>query len=205
MLVKLFVPVQLDVMSVKSVVLANSSKHELLVTLSFPIMSVMSVTSTVLTNLLSKHLMLLKLSVPVMQAIRSFVIPLVSLFLILLVIVSQLNLLINLLMWTRNVLIIDLLIIRTVANMILQNHLVLWIFLWCPYIFMNYIILLLFIFHHNFCNNNVDKAMSGVTTFYKYVFNIQQYCYFYFQYTGKNPAQYILINLVSLFANIRFL
>ena len=120
----------------------------------------MSITSTVLANL-SKHLMLLKLSVPVMQVILSFVIPLVSLFLILLVIVSQLNLLIKLLMWTRNVLMIDLLIIRTVVNMILQNRLVLWIFLWCPYIFMNYIILLFFIFHHNFCNNNVDNFFKG--------------------------------------------
>ena len=45
----------------------------------------MSLRSTVLANL-SKHLMLLKLSVPVMQVILSFVIPLVSLFLILLVI-----------------------------------------------------------------------------------------------------------------------
>ena len=40
----------------------------------------------------SKHLMLLNLSVPVMEVIMSFVIPLVILFLILLVIVSQLNL-----------------------------------------------------------------------------------------------------------------
>ena len=40
----------------------------------------------------SKHLMLVKLYVPVMHVILSFVIPLVSLFLILLVITSQLNL-----------------------------------------------------------------------------------------------------------------
>ena len=58
---------------------------------------VMFVTSAVLANS-SKHLMLLNLSVPVMQVILSFVIPLVSLFLILLVIVSQINLLVNLLM-----------------------------------------------------------------------------------------------------------
>ena len=97
--------------------------------------------------------MLLKLSVPVIQVILSFVIPLVSLFLILWVIVSQLNLLVNLLMWTGNVLVNDLVIIRTVTNMILQNHLVLWIlddahlFLWINS----------FIFHHNVCNNNVDN------------------------------------------------
>ena len=48
----------------------------------------------------------------------------VTLFLILLVIVSQLKLLVNLLMRIENVLMIDLLIIRTVANMISQNHLV---------------------------------------------------------------------------------
>ena len=94
--VNLFVPImQLDSMSVRSVVLLNSSNHQLLVKLSSPIMSVMSVTSAVIANS-SKHLMLLNLSVPVMQVILSFVIPLVSLFLILLVITSQLNLLVNL-------------------------------------------------------------------------------------------------------------
>ena len=66
-------------------------------TVSKPVSSVMSVTSIVLAKL-SKHLMLLNLTVPVMQVILSFVILLVSLFLILLVIVSQINLLINLLM-----------------------------------------------------------------------------------------------------------
>ena len=123
MLVKLFFPIQLDIMNVCKV--SNVSQlvnHQLLVNLSFLIMSVMSLRSTVLANL-SKHLMLLKLSVPVMQVILSFVIPLVSLFLILLVIVSQLNLLINLLMCTGIVLMYNLLIVRTVANMILQNHL----------------------------------------------------------------------------------
>ena len=65
MLVKQFVSRQLDVMSVRSVVLANSLNHQLLVNLSFPIMSV---TSTVLANL-SNHLMLLKLSFPVTQII----------------------------------------------------------------------------------------------------------------------------------------
>ena len=132
----MFVPIQLDIMSVRSLVLANSLNHQLLVNLSFPIMSVMSVTSTALANL-PKHLMLLKLSVPVIQVILSFVIPCVSLFLILLVIVSQSNLLVNLLMWTGNVLMNDLVIIRTVTNIILENHLVLWISWWCPYIFMN--------------------------------------------------------------------
>ena len=86
-------------------------------------MSVMSVTSIVLAKL-SKHLMLLKLSVPVMQVILSFVIPHVSLFLSLLAIVNQINVLVNLFMLTGNVLMDDLLVIRTVANMILQNHLV---------------------------------------------------------------------------------
>ena len=63
---------------------------------------------------------------------------------------SALNLLVNLLIWTGNVLMNELLIIRTVANMVLQNHLVPWIFWWCPYIFMNY-----------FCNNNFDNFFKS--------------------------------------------
>ena len=124
MLVKLFIPtIQLDIMFLRSVVLVNSSNHKMLVNRLFPIMSVMSLTSIVLTNS-SKHLMLLNLLGPVMQLILSFAIPLVSLFLILLVIFSQLNLLANLLMRPGNVLMNDLLMIRTVANKILRNHLV---------------------------------------------------------------------------------
>ena len=124
MLVKLFIPtIQLDIMFIRSVVLVNSSNHKMLVNRLFPIMSVMSLTSIVLTNS-SKHLMLLNLLGPVMQLILSFAIPLVSLFLILLVIFSQLNLLANLLMRPGNVLMNDLLMIRTVANKILRNHLV---------------------------------------------------------------------------------
>ena len=57
-------------MSARSAVLVNLSNHQLLVNLSFPIMSVMSVTSAVIANS-SKHLMLLNLSVPVMQVIVS--------------------------------------------------------------------------------------------------------------------------------------
>ena len=124
MFVKLFVPIiQMDVMFVRSVVLVNLSNDQLLINMSFPPMSVMSVTSAVLANSL-KHLMLLNLSVPVMQLILSFVLPLVSLFLLLLVIVSQLNLCVNLLMLSGNVLMNDLLIIRATTNMILQNQLV---------------------------------------------------------------------------------
>ena len=124
MLVKLFIPtIQPDIMFIRSVVLVNSSNHKMLVNRLFPIMSVMSLTSIVLTNS-SKHLMLLNLLGPVMQLILSFAIPLVSLFLILLVIFSQLNLLANLLMRPGNVLMNDLLMIRTVANKIFQNHLV---------------------------------------------------------------------------------
>ena len=124
MLVKLFIPtIQPDIMFIRSVVLVNSSNHKMLVNRLFPIMSVMSLTSIVLTNS-SKHLMLLNLLGPVMQLILSFAIPLVSLFLILLVIFSQLNLLANLLMRPGNVLMNDLLMIRTVANKILRNHLV---------------------------------------------------------------------------------
>ena len=124
MLVKLFIPtIQLDIMFIRSVVLVNSSNHKMLVNRLFPIMSVMSLTSIVLTNS-SKHLMLLNLLGPVMQLILSFAIPLVSLFLTLLVIFSQLNLLANLLMRPGNVLMNDLLMIRTVANKIFQNHLV---------------------------------------------------------------------------------
>ena len=124
MFVKLFVPIiQMDVMSVRSVVLVNLSNDQLLINMSFPPMSVMSVTSAVLANSL-KHLMLLNLSVPVMQLILSFVLPLVILFLLLLVIVSQLNLCVNLLMLSGNVLMNDLLIIRATTNMILQNQLV---------------------------------------------------------------------------------
>ena len=137
MLVKLFIPtIQPDIMFIRSVVLVNSSNHKMLVNRLFPIMSVMSLTSIVLTNS-SKHLMLLNLLGPVMQLILSFAIPLVSLFLILLVIFSQLNLLANLLMRPGNVLMNDLLMIRTVANKIFQNHLVPWIFWWCSYIFLN--------------------------------------------------------------------
>ena len=133
MLVKLFVPIQLDVISVRSVVLANSSNHQLLVSLSFAIMSIMSI---VFTNL-SKHLtkQLPNLSVPAMQVIPSFIIPLVSPFLILLVNASQITMLVNSLMW--NILMNDLSVIRTIASMVLQNHLVPWIFWCCPYIFMN--------------------------------------------------------------------
>ena len=134
--IKLLVPVQLDVMSVRSVVLAN----------------------------LTKHLVLLHLSVPVMQVILSFVIPPVSPFLILLLIVSQINVLVNSLMWTGNVLTIDLLVIRTVTSMILQNHLVLWI--WWPYIFMNLFFYLYFIITFAITMLIIfSKAISAVITF----------------------------------------
>ena len=122
----MFVPkIQMEVISVRSIVLVNLSNHQLLVNLSFPLMSVVSVKSAVLANSI-KHFMLRNLSVPVMQLILSFAIPLVCLFLILLVIVSHLNLFVNLLMWYRK---------------ILMNN--------------------LFIFHHNFCNNNVDNFFEG--------------------------------------------
>ena len=65
---------------------------------------------------LVKPLDIVNLSVPVMQ-----VNPLVILFLILLEIVSQLSLFVNFLIRTKNVLTNYLLIIRAVANMILQN------------------------------------------------------------------------------------
>ena len=51
----------------------------------------MNVAAVVLASS-SKHLMLVKLPVPVMHVILSFVIPLVSLLLILIAITSQLNL-----------------------------------------------------------------------------------------------------------------
>ena len=69
--------------------------------------------------------MLVNLSVTAMQVIMSFVIPM---FLILLVIVSQLNIFVNLLTGTGNVLVNNLLIRIAVVNMALQNHLVPWIF-----------------------------------------------------------------------------
>ena len=65
--------------------------------------------------------MLVNLSVTAMQVIMSFVIPM---FLILLVIVSQLNIFVNLLTGTGNVLVNNLLIRIAVVNMALQNHLV---------------------------------------------------------------------------------
>ena len=158
--IKLLVSIQLDVMSVRSVVLANSSNHQLLVSLPFAVMSVMSI---VLANL-TKHLVLLHLSVPVMQVILSFVIPPVSPFLILLLIVSQINVLVNSLMWTGNVLTNDLLVIRTVTSMILQNHLVLWI--WWPYIFMNLFFYLYFIITFAITMLIIfSKAISAVITF----------------------------------------
>ena len=64
-----------------------------LLTVSKSVLSInvlMSITSAVSANL-SKYLMLLNLSVPLMELILSFVIPLVSLFVILLVILSQLT------------------------------------------------------------------------------------------------------------------
>ena len=141
-------------MSVESVVLVNSSNHQLLVNLSTPIMSVMLVTSTVLANS-SKHLMLLNLSVAVMQVTLSFVVPLVSLLLILLVIIAF----VNLFLWTKNILMNDLLIIKTVANMILKNKLVSWIFWWRPY-FLYFIIIFAITMLTIF-----SKAMSGTITF----------------------------------------
>ena len=141
-------------MSVESVVLVNSSNHQLLVNLSTPIMSVMLVTSTVLANS-SKHLMLLNLSVAVMQVTLSFVVPLVSLLLILLVIIAF----VNLFLWTKNILLNDLPIIKTVANMILKNKLVPWIFWWRPY-FLYFIIIFAITMLTIF-----SKAMSGTITF----------------------------------------
>ena len=116
---------QLNVMSVRSVALVKSSTVG---RPSVPMikLNIMSVTLAELANS-SKHLMLLSLSVPVMQVILSFVIPLVNLFLILLVIFSHLNLFVNFLMRAKSVIMNDLLVIRVVANMILQNHLVAWI------------------------------------------------------------------------------
>ena len=86
---------------------------------------------------LVKILMLLNLSLPVTQLILSFVIPLVTLFLILLVVFSQRNLFINLLMRNENVFMNNLLLIKTNTNMIWQNQLVSWIFWLYPYIFMS--------------------------------------------------------------------
>ena len=122
MLVKLFVPIQLDVMSVGFVVLANSSNHQ----------TVMSVTLTVLTNL-SKHLMLLNLSVPVMQVILSFVIPLKSL--------SLIERLVNNKSSRQH----DFTKPFSAVNILLMS------------IYFYDLVLLFFIFYHNFCNNNVDN------------------------------------------------
>ena len=161
MLVKLFVSImQLDSMSVRSVELINSLNDQLLVNLPFPIMSVMSVTSAVIANS-SKHLMLLNLSVLVMQVILSFVIPLVSLFLILLVIVSKLNLLVKLKVWNGNGLTNDLLVNSrnsrghdftksfSAVNFLMMS------------IYFYELVLLFFIFHHNFCINNVNNFFKG--------------------------------------------
>ena len=135
MLVKLLVTIiQMDVMSLRSVVLIIVKP----LTVSKPVIS----TSVCNVHDVSSIRQLVKrfnvtTSVCLMQLILSFVISMISLFLILLVIASQLNLFVNLLLWTGNVLMNDLLIIRTTANMTLQNQLVSWIFWWCPYIFMN--------------------------------------------------------------------
>ena len=135
MLVKLLVTIiQMDVMSLRSVVLIIVKP----LTVSKPVIS----TSVCNVHDVSSIRQLVKrfnvtTSVCLMQLILSFVISMISLFLILLVIASQLNLFVNLLLWTGNVLMNDLLIIRTTANMTLQNQLVSWIFWWCPYVFMN--------------------------------------------------------------------
>ena len=145
----------MDVMSVRSVALVNSSNHQLLVSLSFPLMFVMSVTSAVLPNSL-KQLMLLNLSVPVIQLIPSFVIPLVSLFLILLVTASQLKLIAvnqkrphERLVTNKDNRQHDFTKPITVANILMMS------------IYFHELVLLFFMFHHNFCNNNVDNFFKG--------------------------------------------
>ena len=170
----------MEVISVRSIVLVNLSNHQLLVNLSFPLMSVVSVKSAVLANSI-KHFMLRNLSVPVMQLILSFAIPLVCLFLILLVIVSHLNLLVNLL-WYRN---------------ILMNN--------------------LFIFHHNFCNNNIDNFFKGYVkcnniSSNKFLASNSFICHEFnnvaiFNILHRNilSNSIYFYHLVSLFTNIRFL
>lgn len=81
----------------------------------------MSVTSAVLADS-SKNLVLLNLFVPVMHIILLFVIPPGNLFLISLVIVSHLKLFVHVLMLKENMLINELLLIKAVANVVLQNH-----------------------------------------------------------------------------------
>ena len=51
------------------------------------------------------------------------------------------------------------------------------------------LVLLFFIFHQNFCNNNVDNFFKGYVRCNNFStsFNVQQYCYI--QYTGQNKAK----------------
>ena len=122
-------------------------------------MSVMYVTSTVLANS-SKQLMLLNRSVPVMLVILSFAIPLVSLFLTLLIIVSQLNLLVNLSLRTgkrpherlvknNNSRQHDFTKPFSAVNILMMS------------IYFYELVLLFFMFHYNFCNNSVDNFFKG--------------------------------------------
>ena len=122
-------------------------------------MSVMYVTSTVLANS-SKQLMLLNRSVPVMLVILSFAIPLVSLFLTLLIIVSQLNLLVNFslrigkrpherLVKNNNSRQHDFTKPFSAVNILMMS------------IYFYELVLLFFMFHYNFCNNSVDNFFKG--------------------------------------------
>ena len=133
--------------------------HQLLVNLSFLIMSVMSLRSTVLANL-SKHLMLLKLSVPVMQVILSFVIPLVSLFLFFVSDCQSVKLARKLIEVSRKRP-----HERFVNNKNSRQHDFTKPFsavniLMMPIYFYE-LVPLFFIFHHNFCNNNVNNSFEG--------------------------------------------
>ena len=123
-------------------------------------MSVMYVTSTVLANS-SKQLMLLNRSVPVMLVILSFAIPLVSLFLTLLIIVSQLNLLVNLSLRTGK---------RPHERLVKNNNSRQHDFtkpfnavniLMMSIYFNELVLLLFFLLHYNFCNNSVDNFFKG--------------------------------------------
>ena len=178
MLVKLFVPIiQLDSMSLRSIVLVNSSNHQLLLNLSFPTMSVLS---AVLANS-SKHLMLLNLSVPVMQVILSFVIPSckpVSYFVNDCQSVKPACKLIDVNrkrpherhVNNKNSRQHDFTRSFSAANILMMS------------IYFYELNFLFFIFHHNFCNNNVHNFFKG-----------------YFRCNNFSTNEFLISNSLSIF------
>ena len=139
--------------------------------------------------------MLLNRSVPVMLVILSFAIPLVSLFLTLLIIVSQLNLLVNFslrigkrpherLVKNNNSRQHDFTKPFSAVNILMMS------------IYFYELVLLFFTFHHDFCNNNVDNFFKGYVRCNSFSTN---------KFLKSNSAAvFIIPDKNVLFSSIRF-